>query len=101
MRAPRLISSLFSVVFFALPLVSIAAELPPSSNFDAGKPLRATDLKALLQYVLEIGAGDWMSNASSMYYTKGNVGIGAPPGTGTALDVRAIGNNKGLMVWSE
>ena len=54
-----------------------AAELPLATNFDAGKTLRAVDLKSLLQYVLDIGAGAWTKSAAGISYT-GNVGIGQP-----------------------
>ena len=45
------------LVSLLIPLSALAVELPPSTNFDAGKPLKAVDLKALLQGIIDLRAG--------------------------------------------
>src|SRR3989344_2852090 len=62
-----------------VPLLASAAELPPASNFDAGKPLRAADLKALLQGLQDVATkltapGGWSIPGS--FYIPQHLGLG-------------------------
>jgi hypothetical protein len=50
----RRIFTLFFALLIAVPLLASATELPPLANFDAGKLLKAVDLKAVLENILDL-----------------------------------------------